>query len=41
MKRKAIQKRAQKILEQLPKDFTAVLLDESFFFSFDTFVKRV
>jgi transposase len=34
------QKRAQKILDHLPRDFTAVSLDESFFF-FDTLVKRV
>ena len=37
---KAVQKRAQKILDCLPKDFTVVSLDESFFF-FDSLVRKV
>jgi hypothetical protein len=34
------QKRAQKILDNLPKGFTAVSMDESFFF-FDSLIRKV
>jgi hypothetical protein len=38
--KRCFQKRTQKILNNLPKGFTTVLLDESFFF-FDSFVRKV
>lgn len=38
--KKQFKKRARKIVDHLPKDFTAVSLDESFFF-FDSFKRRV
>ena len=38
--KKQFKKRAQKILDCLPKDFTVVSLDESFFF-FDSLVRKV
>ena len=38
--KRCFQKRTQKILDNLPKGFTTVLIDESFFF-FDSFVKKM
>jgi hypothetical protein len=38
--KKQFKKRTQKILDCLPKDFTTVSLDESFFL-FDSLVRRV
>ena len=40
MKRESSSKRARKTVDRLPKDFTAVSLDESFFF-FDSFIRSV